>query len=432
MLIHLKRFIRLGLKRLLLFVVWILFVSNFIFAWAVWHILSGGSRFTREKAEWIIDLAKMPGEFYHELLVFSGSPSLLFVKNSMDSINVKSVNGYILLSSINLKNNLSEIQLVDLLKNKSLQAWQVDFSQIDLSKASKSNVRMHHPILYDKDLVTIVNDEYLVRLDSSSNYKWLKYGNFHHSIEMDADRNLWVCGTLPLVKKDRIKSKIIDDALFKIDPSNGKILYQKSIYDLLIQNGYKHLLHYLGPLEEDPIHINDIQPALTSSKYWQKGDLLISLRHRSTVLLYRPSTNKVIWLKTGPWSSQHDCDFLNDHEIGVFGNDVVRVKNEDILTNGYNNQYIYNFETDEISTPYTKMFQTGKIKTLTEGRSRILPDGQLFVEETNYGRILFGDKNGVNGVYVSRIDKDHIAMLGWSRYYTREEYNLESKKQSKK
>ena len=101
------------------------------------------------------------------------------------------------------------------------------------------------------------------------------------------------------------------------------------------------------------------------------------------------------------------------------------------MTHGHNNQYIYNFETDQISTPYTKMFQTSKIKTLSEGRSRILPDGQLFVEETNYGRILFGDKNGVNGVYVSRINKDYIAMLSWSRYYTREEYDFEIK-QSKK
>jgi len=413
-------------KRLLLLLVWVLFISNFIFAWAVWHILSGGSRISKEKAEWIIDIAKMPGEFYHEL----GTASRLLIKNSTDSINVNSVNGFILLSTINVENQVAEVKLVDLSKKKYLQIWQADFSQIDLSKVSKHNVRLFHPIMFGKDLVTIVNG-YLVRLDSSSNYKWVKNGIFHHSIEMDADRNLWVCGTLPLVKEKGIKSFIIDDAIFKVDPGYGKILYQKSIYDLLIQNGYQHLLHYLGPLNKDPIHINDIQPALTSSKYWQKGDLLISLCNRSTVLLYRPSTNKVIWLGTGPWSSQHDCDFLNDHEIGVFGNDVIRINNEEILTHGHNNQYIYNFETDQISTPYTKMFQTSKIKTLSEGRSRILPDGQLFVEETNYGRILFGDKNGVNGVYVSRINKDYIAMLSWSRYYTREEYDFEIK-QSKK
>ena len=421
-----------SLKRALLLIIWFFFVSNFVFAWAVWHILSGGTRISKAKADWIINLAAMPSEFYHELTVFSGvSPSILIVKNSVDFSNVNSVNGFVLLSTINSESRLAEVEMIDLVKKKSIQTWQADFSQIDLSKTSKYNVRIIHPILFDKDLVTIVNSRYLVRLDSSSNYKWLKNGNFHHSIEMDADRNLWVCGTLPLVKDERINSKIADDAIFKIDPANGKILYQKSIYDLLIQNGHQELLHYLGPLGEDPIHINDIQPALASSKYWQKGDLLISLRHRSTVLLYRPSTNKVVWLKTGPWSFQHDCDFLNDHEIGVLGNDVVRVKEEYILTHGHNNQYIYNFETDQISTPYTKLFQAGKIKTLTEGRSRILPDGQLFVEETNYGRILFGDKNGVNGVYVSRIDKDHIAMLGWSRYYTREEYDFEIKQSNK-
>jgi hypothetical protein len=73
------------------------------------------------------------------------------------------------------------------------------------------------------------------------------------------------------------------------------------------------------------------------------------------------------------------------------------------------------------------MFQLGKIKTLTEGRSRILPDGQLFVEETNYGRILFGDKNGVNGTYVNRLNKEYIGMLGWCRYYTNEEFSVLNK-----
>jgi hypothetical protein len=67
------------------------------------------------------------------------------------------------------------------------------------------------------------------------------------------------------------------------------------------------------------------------------------------------------------------------------------------------------------------MFVDGKIGTLTEGRSRILPNGDLYVEETNHGRILFGNTQGLYATFVSRLDKDHIAMLGWSRYYTKEE-----------
>ena len=150
------------------------------------------------------------------------------------------------------------------------------------------------------------------------------------------------------------------------------------------------------------------------------------MRHKSTVFLYRPSTNKVLWLKTGPWLNQHDCDFVGNNRIGIFGNDIVRPY-EDLLY-GHNNQYIYDFETKQTTKNYTKMFREGRIITKSEGRSDILINGNLFVEETNYGRILFGDQNGVNAIFVDRMDKDYVAMLGWSRYYTNEEMKAIFKK----
>ena len=51
-----------------------------------------------------------------------------------------------------------------------------------------------------------------------------------------------------------------------------------------------------GGYLDDGLHLNDIQPALTDSPYWKKGDLFLSLRHKSLILLYRPSTGKIIWM----------------------------------------------------------------------------------------------------------------------------------------
>ena len=417
------------MKKILLLVVWILFVSNFVFAWSVWHILKGGNRIEKKTADIIINLAKTPSEFYHEFLILTGiSPIPLVFLNKEDSYKTKHLSGYLLVSSINKDNKLAEIQLVDLSKQKTVQTWQPDISKLGSEKISKSNLRYIHPILYKKDLITLAEGN-LYRFNANSSIVWQLNGAFHHSLELDSDKYIWVCGTIKSIeleqniKSNPIKEHIFNDAIFKIDPLVGKVIYKKSIYDILISNGYKGLLFGKGPINEDIIHINDIQPAPKTTEYWQKGDLLISLRHLSTILLYRPSINKVVWLKSGPWNFQHDCDFVGDHKIGIFGNDVVDFNGKTYLLNGNNNEYIYDFSTDQVSTPYTKMFQKGKIKTLTEGRSRILPDGQLFVEETNYGRILFGDRNGVNGIYVNRLDKEHIGALGWSRYYTNEEFN---------
>lgn len=410
------------MHRIYLFVVWILVVSNLLFAWAVWHILSGGTKFTTDTSDLIISIARIPSDFYHELQNYSSQRSSdLLIKNNTDFTNLKSSNGFLLLSTLNNQNFLAEIQLINLNSKKIIKKWQPDLSKIEILNASKFNVRIIHPILIGTDIIGVLNGK-LICLGKDSELKWVSKGNFHHSIEQDSDSNLWVCGTIPRrSNSNTFKNKIQDDAIIKVKASNGRIVFKKSLYDIFEQNNLINILYYEGPLDNDPFHINDIQPALYSSKYWEKGDLLISLRHRSAIFLYRPSNNKIIWIKTGPWSFQHDCSFVNSSEISVFGNDVVRIKSEDFLINGYNNLYIYNFKTDRTSTPFTKMFKTGKIKTLTEGRSRVLPNGDIFVEETNFGRILFGDFNHVNGIYVSRLDKSYIAMLGWSRYYTKDE-----------
>src|SRR5690606_15593821 len=129
-------------------------------------------------------------------------------------------------------------------------------------------------------------------------------------------------------------------------------LYIKSINEMLYENGYRGLLFGVGPLESDPVHLNDVQPALTSGPYWEKGDLLISLRNKSTVILFRPSTNKILWLRTGPWLYQHDADFIDDTRISIFGNNVIRNADFDFIDK-HNEQYVYDFKNDSLSTPYT-------------------------------------------------------------------------------
>ena len=52
--------------------------------------------------------------------------------------------------------------------------------------------------------------------------------------------------------------------------------------------------------DNDPIHLNDIEPALTDTQHWKQGDVFLSLRHQSSIIHYRPSINKVINYITSP------------------------------------------------------------------------------------------------------------------------------------
>ena len=100
----------------------------------------------------------------------------------------------------------------------------------------------------------------------------------------------------------------------------GTLLYEKSVAQIFIENDMEYLLSMIGSshqFEVDPIHINDIHPAKSDSDYWKQGDLFISLGHQSMIILYRPSTQKIIWKLNKDIFHQHDVNILNGHEISI-------------------------------------------------------------------------------------------------------------------
>ena len=91
----------------------------------------------------------------------------------------------------------------------------------------------------------------------------------------------------------------------------GKIIEERSLAQILIDNGYIGLL--FGTIwQEDRIHLNDAEYIKETDGFVQRGDIMMSARNISTVLLYRPSENRIVWLKTGPFLNQHDIDYIGE------------------------------------------------------------------------------------------------------------------------
>jgi hypothetical protein len=423
-----------------LFLTWIFVVLIVLFGWSVWHIDNGGNRLGK-LSKIIIPIASFPslarGIFVNGIFeTLFQNPLLLDDKYSnIQSIRIKhkiTEDGYILLSSYDKKYGQSTVKLLRFADSKILHTWvlnidQIKDRQISLDGFGKKHFRMIHPLLLDNGSIVFQNmSGSLINLDIHSNIKWVLKGIFHHSIELDGDGNIWVPTRIdPSFVKLPVIKLFNDDALGEVS-TEGKLLYRKSIADILLENGYRGLLVGVGPVSSDQIHLNCIQPALTTTKYWQKGDLLISLRHRSTVFLYRPATNKILWLKTGPWLNQHDADFIDSTKISIFGNNVIRSNvpsQSDFLISGHNEVYVYDFATDKVSTPYTEFMTKSKIGTLSEGRAQVLDNGDVFVEETNFGRLFRGDKTHAIWSLVDRVDDKTISTLGWCRYISKKEFD---------
>ena len=91
------------------------------------------------------------------------------------------------------------------------------------------------------------------------------------------------------------------------------IVLQRSVIEILVKNGMGHPIYGTDSMTDDPVHLNDIQPVNENGIFWNVGDVFLSIRNLSLVLLYRPSTNEILWHSQAPWLYQHDINILDDH-----------------------------------------------------------------------------------------------------------------------
>ena len=431
---------------IVLLIVWFGLVFTIVFGWSIKSELIGSKR-AGIFGEIAYKISSFPSKvfgLYVHIDTKAYQPLILknrwleingFSKYGKINQNVYNDKGYLLLSAFSDKKQQSTVKLIRISDQHIIHEWIPSIDQIEelhkeenlnkfgsekfnLLLFTKKRFRIIHPLLLkDGSLVFSERDSRLIKISKNSELVWLTSYTHHHSIEQDIDGNIWTAiRNFPTVY-DTIIENYRDDAIALVN-MHGEVIYKKSVTEILIENGYQGLVWGVGPVELDPLHLNDIQPALFSSKYWEVGDLLISLRHRSTIFLYRPQSNKILWLKTGPWLNQHDADFISESKISVFGNDVYRVN--DVwggkLFSKSNNVYIYDFEKDTIITPYSSILEELDVRTPTEGHSEILGNGDVFIEETDYGRALRISADDVKWEFTSTIDSGHVGLVSLSRY----------------
>ena len=319
----------------------------------------------------------------------------------------------------------SVVEIIDLNEFEILHTYSHDINSmnnlVDTSekeheriKIDDSEIRFEYRspvILTDGSLISHSEYAPLFKIDICSNLLWINQEEkFHHSIELDEQQNLWVSSQM--YPYSTVVSNFIDDFGFSDDSIakmdlNGKIIFTKSVSEILIENDIfkKNLLEIY-----DPIHLNDIEPATSDSKYWKKGDLFLSSARLTSIIQYRPSTNKVIRYIEGPFSWQHDVDIISNKEISIFNNNntAIKEKNSEIL--------IYNFETKKYSKKFNDQLKKTNFKTDSQGVSSILKDNSLFVEEQNHGRLILFNGNGEKEwEFINKDSNGNIYFISWSR-----------------
>ena len=330
--------------------------------------------------------------------------------------------GLLLLSRFSSEHKQVIVELVRAQDFTPIHTWVPPVEELlehaprDLMFNSVQGYCAKHPLLLSDGAIVFHSGEGpLVKLNRNSRVDWVNNEHFHHSIEFARDGAL----VIPIVNSSPLQSLPADyrDDGYAVVTLDGKIVERYSASKILMDNGYRSLLLGVGEFEYDRIHLNDAQPVYENVGTAQVGDVVLSLRNLSTVLLYRPRNNRIMWLKTGPWLNQHDVNMLEDGSWSIFGNDVCRLPRDELeLANERSEVYVYDPQSDIVTTPYTDIFASAEMISRAEGRSKILPNGDIYVEETNFNRLLRVSPTQVRWEYVNGNRPRVSGALHWCRY----------------
>ncbi len=344
---------------------------------------------------------------------------------------------YLLVNRYDSDRRRSVSELVDLRSQEMLHRWDFDVDPIwrdtdldsrfvDLARDENTvRFRNFHTLLdADGSVVTKSGLSPLVRMDLCGKVDWVNDDHvFHHSIERDEDGFYWV----PIHIEPRTVAfgsrLFMDDGLARVDP-DGNVVETRSVAQILAANGLEVYMRGMGhELEDDPVHLNDIQPVLEDGEIWRKGDVWLSLRNRSMVALYRPETDEILWWHIGPWIHQHDVNVLDERRITVFDNNSKKAgaAHIDNVSDDVSGVWIVDVVENDFQRVYPEAFEALDIRASHSGRGRLMEDGSLFVEEGTVARLVVIGPDGAPRLsYVNRAADGELYRLNWSRIVDRE------------
>lgn len=340
------------------------------------------------------------------------------------------VEDFLLLTRYDGDRRISVAELFDLDSQRLVYSWPIDESDfrtekfenpfIDFPNDPNQKLGIRNPLIRpDGSLVFHSEMSPLYAVTPCGDIEWTNSDfAFHHSVQEDHEGNYWVPGTRRTTL-DTFDGRFLDDHMVKVS-ADGMVLYSKSITEMLIEADLVNRMYVYDQYVTDPIHLNDVEPVIEDSPYWKAGDVFLSLGHLNMLVLFRPSTEQIIWWTQDAVMHQHDVDIIGPGRISVFNNNRTTRANGDTVI-GQNELVVFDLATGTHRVHYEAPFREQQIVTLNQGLHDFSSNGKVMVEETNFGRVLMFDETGhVYWEYVNRASDGKIYTTNWSRLVTRQ------------
>ncbi|MGE0813575.1 MAG: arylsulfotransferase family protein [Vicinamibacterales bacterium] len=301
------------------------------------------------------------------------------------------------------------------------------------------NVEPHDGLaLPDGSVVFNFENKGLVRLDRCGDVVWTLPRMAHHVISPNADGTFWVGGRRYVEGPSPyppLETPFHEETAMRVS-AHGQVLQEISVLKALL-DGAPGV--FFGGLSNevprgDMLHLNDIEelPPNIADRFprMSAGDLLLSMRDLSLLMVLNPSTGQVVWRRVGRWIRQHDPDFRPDGTITVFSNNPLpafaspagarrrdgplgasTILDLDPVTGATN--VVYGGSPD------------GYFYTPIRGKHEWLSNGNLLIVEANAGRVFEVAPDGeVVWEFLNRYDDRDAAVVYQARRYTEDYFTV--------
>lgn len=296
-----------------------------------------------------------------------------------------------------------------------LHRWTADFFKIwpdaneTITSVAVPQSQNHYFIqgmapLPDGSIVLNFGNLRAVRLDACSNVIWRSDRPTHHSVTPTPEGNFWIPGVIDIhdtdpaylptdVSADDITrmlgdstSKAYNNSVVLFSP-DGEVLKEFSVLKAVYDAGLEHAIYSsMQEILPDPTHVNDIEvvtPALAGRiDGVAPGDLLVSLRDMSMLVILDQNDGHLKWYRQGPFLRQHDPDITPEGFIEVFNNRATSIRP------GVDTSQIMRIDpatnTTQVMAPHGR---DDRFYTYIMGSHETQPNGNRLIAESVAGRV---------------------------------------------
>ncbi len=189
-------------------------------------------------------------------------------------------------------------------------------------------------VLPDLTLLAVFDYLGLVKLDRDSNPDWILRNGAHHDFWITGDDEIYLLShRLEKIPEIHDGLTVVEDLVTVLD-LDGRVKEEYSIVELVLKSSFAFLLpaadHLNIEYPVDLLHTNSIQVfdgalAHLDPRLFAKGNILLSLRNISTIVIADLQANEVLWA-WGPSNItfQHSARLLPRGTILLFDNGLDR------------------------------------------------------------------------------------------------------------